>query len=1248
MGFARVLVANRGEIAIRVARTAAEMGLAAVAVYSEDDARSLHVLRAGGGAERLPGRGAAAYLDQEALLAAAERAGCDAVHPGYGFLSESAGFARRAADRGLTFVGPAPETLDLFGDKARARAFAERCAVPVLPGTGADGGLAAARAFLASLDAGADGGREGGVMIKAVGGGGGRGMRAVRTVGELDAAWPRCREEARRAFGRGDLYVERLVPRARHVEVQVAGDGAGAVIDFGERECSLQRRRQKIVEIAPAPNLAPDLRGRIVAAAVSLAKAARFANLGTFEFLVDEAEAGAWYFIEANPRLQVEHTVTEEVTGVDLVRLQFALAGGDPLPVRGSVPAPRGYAVQARVNLEAMRPDGTVRPAGGAVAAFEPPSGPGVRVDTNGYPGYAPNPHFDPLIAKVVVRTPGAPGAGEGGAAAGAGPGVGGAAGFAAAAAKLRRALGEFRVTGAETNLAFLRNLLAHPEVAAGRFHTGFVEAHLADLLDAGGTPEPAPRAPGDGSGSPGGTALGEARELPEAPPAGARERASGSSDGSAASEGVVFAGTRVDPRDPLAVLVHGKADPLGEEVRGPGNARPEAPGAEAAGPGAAESAAGGGGAGAASSPAGGSGEGSGAGAVSGPGAGSEPDAGPVSHPGPERGTPEPGAVLAPMQGTVIEVLVEAGDAIHLGRELLVMEAMKMQHVIAADRTGRVRRLAVREGDTVAEGSPLLVLEEGAVERPASAGAEDLDLDAIRPDLAEVLERQALTRDERRPEAVARRRRTGQRTARENVEDLVDPGSFVEYGGLALAARRKRHSMDELVRRTPADGLVAGIGRVNGGLFGDERARCLVMAYDYTVLAGTQGKFNHYKKDRMFALAEQWRLPMVFFTEGGGGRPGDTDVVFAADLHIPAFHLLGRLSGLVPLVGIASGRCFAGNAVVLGCCDVVIATRNANIGMGGPAMIEGGGLGVFRPEEVGPMEVQAPNGVVDVPVADEAEAVAAAKRYLSYFQGAVDDWTCADQRRLRHAVPEDRLRVYDVRSVVELLADEGSVLELKREFGPGMVTALARIEGRPIGIVANNPIHLAGAVDSDGADKAARFMQICDAFDVPILCLCDTPGNMVGPEAEKTALVRHCCRLYVTGASVTVPMFTVVLRKSYGLGAQAMAAGSFHAPFLAVSWPTGEFGGMGLEGAVKLGYRNELAAIGDPAARMARYEEMVAAMYEQGKALNTAALFEIDDVIDPADTRRRIVEGLRACPPPAPRTGKKRPCIDTW
>ena len=1105
----RVLIANRGEIAVRIARTACEKGLVPVLVHPEDDPP----FRATTGAwprQAIPGRGVAAYLDFEQVLQAADSADCDAIHPGYGFLSENAGFARATVAAGRTFVGPAPETLELFGDKIRAREFAHRCRTPVLPGTAGHSGIEAAREFIRALGEGEA------AMIKAAGGGGGRGMRAVHSLEELDRAWSRCEHEAERAFGNKALYAEKLVPQPRHIEVQIAGDGRGAVTAFGERECSLQRRRQKLLEVAPAPNLAADVRDRIIECAITMAQAAEFANLGTFEFLLEAT--GAFHFIETNPRLQVEHTVTEEVFGIDLVGLQFDLAAGMPLSDVANRSAPQGCAIQARINAEILTPDGQVRPAAGMVEQFQPPMGPGVRVDTHGGTGFAPHPSFDSLLAKVIVR-------GET---------------FPSAAGKLARALGEFRISGIATNLRFMHRLLEREEVRSGVLHTDLVEALLDELVGA-----------------------------------------SDSSDHETAG-GPVMVGAQVDSGDPLAVLVHGKGEGQANSASGP--------------------------------------------------------AAPL----------EAGAVSAPLQGTVVEILVSEGESVRAGGELLVMEAMKMQHVITADHAGYVSRIPVAVGDTVAESSPVAVIEAAGMEALEADASASVDLEHIRPDLAEVLDRQARTSDVRRPKAVARRRRTNQRTARENVNDLVDPGSFTEYGSLVIAARRQRYPMEELIERTPADGLIAGMGRVNGAQFDDEHARCMVMAYDYTVLAGTQGKFNHHKKDRMFALAENWRLPMVFFTEGGGGRPGDTDIVFAADLHIPAFHLFGRLSGLVPMVGIASGRCFAGNAVILGCCDVVIATRNTNIGMGGPAMIEGGGLGIFRPEEVGPLDVQVPNGVVDIQVEDEAEAVRVAKQYLSYFQGPIADWTAADQRKLRHIVPENRLRIYDVREVIELLADEGSVLELRKAFGAGMVTALVRIEGRPVGLIANNPLHLAGAVDSDGADKAARFMQLCDAFDIPILCLCDTPGNMVGPEAEKTALVRHCCRLYVVGSSVTVPMFTIVLRKSYGLGAQAMAAGSFHAPFFAISWPTGEFGGMGLEGAVKLGYRDELAAIKDPDARRARYEERVAGMYEQGKAINTASLFEIDDVIDPADTRRWIVEGLRACPPPLLRTGKKRPCVDTW
>jgi acetyl-CoA carboxylase carboxyltransferase component len=603
--------------------------------------------------------------------------------------------------------------------------------------------------------------------------------------------------------------------------------------------------------------------------------------------------------------------------------------------------------------------------------------------------------------------------------------------------------------------------------------------------------------------------------------------------------------------------------------------------------------------------------------------------------------------LVAPLQGTVVSVPVVAGERFRNGATLVVIESMKMEHVVAAPAAGSVLSVAVESGTVVAEGDPLLVMEDGA---DTDAGAEPAEDAAPSPGaaLAELHDRREAVLDGSRPEMVSRRHEQGRRTARENVGDLCDEGSFTEYGALAIAAQRGRRSLEELIRRTPADGLVAGIGRVNGALFGDERARCAVLSYDYTVLAGTQGQQNHRKKDRLFELVERLRLPVVLFAEGGGGRPGDTDYATVTGLDTVAFALFGGLSGLVPLVGIVSGWCFAGNAALLGCCDVIIATIGTSIGMGGPAMIEGGGLGSFGPEEVGPLDVQTGNGVVDIVAEDDADAVRAAKRYLSYFQGSSDRWTCADQRLLRTCVPEDRVRVYDVRRLITLMADSGSVLELRQAFGPGMVTALARVEGRPVGVVANNPGHLGGAIDSDGADKAARFLQLCDAHDLPVVFLCDTPGFMVGPEAERTAQVRHFGRLFVVGASLTIPFLTIVVRKGYGLGAQAMAGGSFRSPVITVAWPSGELGGMGLEGAVRLGFRRELDTAGDDEARQALFESMVERAYQHGRAVNVAASFEIDDVIDPADSRRTVVEVLRVAPRPSPRTGKKRNCIDTW
>lgn len=1104
----KLLIANRGEIAIRIAGAASELGIATVGIQSQDDANSLHIKRVDE-VQALRGKGAAAYLDIPGVIAAAKAARCDAVHPGYGFLSENADFARACSDAKIAFVGPTPEQLALFGDKAAARAHAAKCKVPVLPGTDGVVDAAGAAAFFRKH-------AKSGIALKAIAGGGGRGMRLLRHESEIADAFARASAEAKAAFGNGALYAERLVSGARHVEIQIVGDGKGGVVALGERECSLQRRSQKIVELAPSPHLKPALRKKIVDAATTMAKAVKYRSLGTFEFLVEDDD---FYFIEANPRLQVEHTVTEEVWGVDLVQAQLQ----GKLPEAAS---PRGQAIQLRVNMETMTADGSANPGGGTLTVFEPPSGPGVRVDSYGYAGYRTNPNFDSLLAKVIVHAPT----------------------YEAALARAERALASFRLEGAPSNLGFLRALLADKDVQADKVHTRFVDEHAARLIEKAAK-------------------VNSGRYFQAAAPAASSGRQ---------------AGAKVDAVDPLAVLAFGKT-------------RTE-------------------------------------------------EQAPTAADAPE-GTV---AVPAPMQGTIVSLSVKEGDAVAAGQALLIMDAMKMQHEIRSPARGYVRRIAVGPGETIYEGHALLFVEEADVQVKDAAAQEKIDLDHIRPDLAEYLERRAMTEDPKRPEAVARRRKTNQRTARENLNDLVDPGSFVEWGAFAIASQRTRRTQEDLIEKTPADGLITGIGRVNGSLFGPDRSRVAIAHYDYTVLAGTQGKTNHHKKDRLFEIVEEQRIPLVFFTEGGGGRPGDVDVQSVAGLNTMAFHIFGRLSGVSPLVGINSGRCFAGNAAILGCCDVVIATRNSSIGMGGPAMIEGGNLGVFAPEEVGPMSVQVPNGTVDIAVEDEAEAVAVAKKYLSYFQGPLPEWKSADQRLLRRAIPENRLRVYDVRTVIDTMCDAGSVLEIRRAFGLGMVTCLARIEGKPLGIVANNPTHLAGAIDSDGSDKAARFLQLCDAFDLPVLFLCDTPGMMVGPEVEKTALVRHCSRLFVVGANLTVPFGTIVLRKAYGLGAQAMAGGSFHAGTFAISWPTGEFGGMGLEGAVKLGYRKELEAVGDPGERRALFDKMVAAAYARGKALSTATYFEVDEVIDPADSRRWVSTALLGARRRPRHEHKKRPNIDTW
>ena len=598
--------------------------------------------------------------------------------------------------------------------------------------------------------------------------------------------------------------------------------------------------------------------------------------------------------------------------------------------------------------------------------------------------------------------------------------------------------------------------------------------------------------------------------------------------------------------------------------------------------------------------------------------------------------------IRSPLQAQMVQWLVGPGDPVHAGDVVAILEAMKMEHEVRAPADGRVVELLFAAGDMVNDGD-LLLISELLTHIPRGLEAEKAQNNGsqsgvIRADLQRLLDRHAFTLDAMRPGPIAKRHAQGMRSARENMADLCDAGSFTEYGALAVAAQRSRRSEEDLVQNTPADGMVTGIGTVNG-------RQIVAMAYDATVLAGTQGMRNHQKTDRMLGLALQNKLPVVLFAEGGGGRPGDVDMPIVAGLHVATFASYARLNGQVPVVGIAAGRCFAGNAALLGCSDVIIATRASNIGMGGPAMVEGGGLGVFTPEQIGPSTVQHGNGVIDILVDDEAQAVAAARQYLSFFQGTARDFVAPPELALRDVVPENRLRAYDTRLAMQGIADVDSLLELRTGFGKGIHTALARVEGRPVGMLANNPLHLGGAIDADAADKAARFMQLCNAHGLPIVSLVDTPGFMVGPDTEATAQVRHVSRMFVAAAHLRVPFLCVVLRKGYGLGAMAMTAGGFHSPLFTVAWPTGEFGAMGLEGAVRLGFRKELEAVPEGPERQALYDQLVAQQYDRGSAIHMATTLEIDAVIDPSQTRAWLLRGLRAG-----RVNElpARDSIDTW
>jgi len=1067
----RLLIANRGEIAIRVARSAAALGIETVAVYTGDDETSLHIKHADN-ARRLPKAGVLGYLDADALISIARDTDCDAVHPGYGLLSERADFAAACANANLIFVGPDAKTLELQGDKMSARALAEQAGVPVLKGSDLLAGEADLQAFFDAHEAAP-------IIIKAVNGGGGRGMRIVRRAEEIDVAFAEARDEALSAFGDDKLYAERFLESVRHIEVQIIGDGQ-SVTHLWERDCSVQRRHQKVIELAPAPNLSEATRQGLLDAAVAIGRACDYRGLGTVEFLVEES--GSFYFIETNPRIQVEHTITEEITGFDLVEIQLKLASRQALGDVGlgeTPKLPNGFAVQTRINAETPDGQGGFIPTGGQLGLYAVPSGPGVRIDGCAYTGYSTNPSFDNLLAKLVVHEK--------------------SDDLGRLFAKTERALSEFQIDGIGTNIGFLRSLLKVPAISDWRVDVRTLDSQSFDI---------------------------------------------------SANDTVKARYFESDTATETATC----EVPTGADV-----------------------------------------------------------------------------LRAPMQAMVQDIQVSIGDQIAKGQVVAVIEAMKMQHTVLADAGGVVVKVYTKAGEAISLDMPILAYEHDDTLAEIASDDVVVDPNHIRRDLATLNARLARTLDENRPKAVERRRNRQQRTTREIVSALCCGGDFHEYGQLVLAGQRRKLGIDALVDISPADGIVTGVGSINAGRFAEEFCQVALLAYDSTVMAGTQGYFGHLKTDRMIEVAKDRGLASVFFTEGGGGRPNDDDFAetVLSGLKVTTFAEYARLQGWGPKITVSSGFCFAGNAALFGAGDIRIATRNSWIGLAGPAMIEAGGIGSFSPKEIGPAPMHAENGLVDILAEDDDTAINRTRDVLSYFQGPLADWDAPDQRLLRHMIPEDRKRSYLIRPVIEGLADTDSFLELGAEHAKGMVTGFLRVEGRPIGVIANNPQHLGGALDAGASAKGARFINLCNRFNLPVLSLCDTPGFMVGPESETQGAVSAACELISAGANLCSPMFFVCLRKGYGIGAQAMAAGSLGEPAFSIAWPTAEFGPMGLEGAVQLGYRKELEAETDLEKRNALYDRLVDNLYDRGSAINVASTHEIDAVIDPAETRSWIAKGMR-------------------
>ena len=1070
----------------------------------------------------LPGEGPRAYLDATNIVNIAKKEGCWGIAPGYGFLSEDAGFVRLCEDGGIVFIGPSSAQLAQLGNKMSARSLAAEAGIPVLEGTktALDRGssIADVLAFGKSLGSASK------IILKAAAGGGGRGIRVVDDSEDEQAirlAYEACQREAQASFGNGDLFAERYLHAAKHIEVQVLGDGKGQVCHFWERECSLQRRNQKVVEVAPSHSITPQLRRAIIEAAVKLGKAVKLRSLATVEFLVDAA-TGDYFFMEANPRIQVEHTITEQINGVDLVDLQLQVALGRTLAdlsLTREPPPPRLTSIQLRINAESFRHDGTTQPEAGSIRQAHFPTGAGVRVETALEAGrrYAVSPLFDSLLAKLIVTS----------------------SSYESALRLARWAISETVIVGCQTNQAFLMALLDLPTVQEGKTHILTIQENFEALFSATQHSEDTLRA-------------------------------------------------RTDHHSEEATSSR-------EEV-----AKVERP------------------------------------------AGSD-------------------ELLALVTGVVVSIKVSRGDKITAGQELVVLEAMKMEHSVRSAYDGVVAKVAVTQGQQVTAGDALLFtsLDGDGSSANRSDLAETEDPEKLRPELTELNERKSFLRYAGREEDVAKRHATGYLTGRENLDLLIDKDSFIEYGDLVVAAQRKRYPLSHLIARTSGDGIIVGWAKMDS-------CPVAVVIGDYLVLAGTQGHFHHQKLDRIFQSVIDHPAPVVLYAEGGGGRPGDTDHLGTAGLKTPSFALMGEIKARgIPSIAVVNGYCFAGNAAFLGTCDIVIATRGGSkdapqrkattIGMGGQAMIEGGGLGRFEHEHIGPVDVHMRSGGIDVLVDTEVDAAPLVRKIVAllthpHLPPAESPYT-SDPLRLRTAVPpfSTRRRAYDVRHVIHLLLDDASFIEFSPEWGLSVLTGFGRVNGHAIALIASNSSSpLGGAIDIPSGAKVNRFLRLLTRLGgMHLLSLCDTPGFMVGPDFERSAEAQgagstyrcfgdwfgHAQEFGLSGGRV----LGVVLRNGFGLGAQAMLGGGSLENSMVVAWPGAVFGGMGIEGAVRLAYRKELEAVEDLGERKKRELEMIEVMYAEGKAINMAMAAEIDSVVDPATTRKWLEQMIEVVPERVPR-----------